>query len=441
MVSQQTIDIIIRAEDRATAIIEKVEKQLSTVRNLALGMNNSFNTASNGANKLGTSLMKINPASLRRVQEISVILQAALLLVANNIRAVQNAMGTINGSQFKQIESNVKQLDTTLVATKGSANQLDRAFDTIDARAITVVDAEAITLKERLLSIIPSAEEVKTALKGIGNVNFSGLNEKIEGLKSRLTGLGGSSKYATNGFGQLNIGSRLAGAGLGFLRNAASMTVGMIGYDLFNSVMESGRAAINASSQLQYFGSRLEMSGAEVSKFSKELDELQSEFRKVNMHAVGAAAEEMAVKLNLGKESVKDLTEVTAVMSSAFVKEGRTQEDAILAVSDAMDGQFRRLQELGISQEMLMQNGWNGDLNDKNSLLQAMNKTLDNMGFTKTAKDITNLEDAYQALTVSGGLLMEKILVPIIPLLMQMAEAAMSACDWIMGAIDGLTSA
>ena len=51
MVSQQTIDIIIRAEDRATAIIEKVEKQLSTVRNLALGMNNSFNTASNGANK------------------------------------------------------------------------------------------------------------------------------------------------------------------------------------------------------------------------------------------------------------------------------------------------------------------------------------------------------------------------------------------------------
>ena len=64
MVSQQTIDIIIRAEDRATAIIEKVEKQLSTVRNLALGMNNSFNTASNGANKLGTSLMKINPASL-----------------------------------------------------------------------------------------------------------------------------------------------------------------------------------------------------------------------------------------------------------------------------------------------------------------------------------------------------------------------------------------
>lgn len=180
MVSQQTIDIIIRAEDRATAALEKVESQLSKVRNLALGLNNSFNTASNGANRLGTNLNKVNPASLRRVNEISLQLQAALLIVARNIQAVQNAMGRTNGSNFKQIESNVKQLDTTLVATKGSANQLDRAFDTIDARAIKVVDAQAIGLKERLLTIIPSAEEVKTALKNIGNVNFNGLNEKIK---------------------------------------------------------------------------------------------------------------------------------------------------------------------------------------------------------------------------------------------------------------------
>ena len=441
MVSQQTIDIIIRAENRANAALEKVETQLANIRKLALGLNAPLTTASNGANRLNTNLMKVNPAPLRRVNEISVILQAALLLVAKNIRAVQNEMGRINGSSFKQIESNVKQLDTTLVATKGSANQLDRAFDTIDARAITVVDSQALTLKERLLSIIPSAEDVKMALQSIGNVNFNGLTEKINGVKTSLSGLGSSSTYATSGFTGLNVGSRLAGAGLGFLRNAASMTVGMIGYDLFNSVMESGRAAINASQQVQYFGNRLGMSATEIQGFNKELDGMQKEFKKVNMHAVGASAEEMAVKLNLGKESVKELTEVTAVMSSAFVKEGRTQEDAILAVSDAMDGQFKRLLELGIDQQKLMDNGWNGDLQDKNSLLQAMNKTLEEMGFTDTAKDITSLDDAYQALTVSGGILMEKILVPITPLLLSMAEAAMSAFDYIGGAIEGLSNA
>ena len=441
MVSQQLIDIIIRAEDRATAIIEKVEARLSNVRQLALGLNNNFNSVTNSTNKLGNSLNRISPNTIRQVHAASLLVQQVFLALSRNIRNVQSELNNIHSSKFNQINNDVKLLDTSLVATKGSANQLDNALDTINVRAISVVDAETGKLKERLLSIIPSAEEVKNALKNIGNVNFSGINEKIEGVKSRLSGLRSSSTSAATGFNNLNMGSRVAGAGLGFLRNAASMTVGMIGYDLFNSVMESGRAAINASSQIEYFSHRLGMSGSDVSTFKGKLNELQGEFRKVNMNAVGAAAEEMAVKLNLGKDSIVDLTEVTAVMSSAFVKEGRTQTDAILAVSDALDGQFKRMQELGISQEMLMQNGWNGDLQDKDSLLKAMNETLKKMGFTQTAKDITNLDDAYQALTVSGGRLMEKILVPITPLLMQMADAAMSACDWIMGAIDGLTSA
>ena len=55
MVSQQLIDIIIRAEDRATAIIEKVEARLSNVRQLALGLNNNFNSVTNSTNKLGNS--------------------------------------------------------------------------------------------------------------------------------------------------------------------------------------------------------------------------------------------------------------------------------------------------------------------------------------------------------------------------------------------------
>ncbi|MCR5026042.1 MAG: phage tail protein [Methanobrevibacter sp.] len=415
--------------------------RLNNVNRVAQQSNESLKLANNNARLLKNSINSINPQGLRQVNASAVKLQSVMLAIMRNVSLFNNLIYNKKPNTFNQITTGAKQLDTTLIAVKGSANQLDRAFDTIDARAITVVDAKAVTLKEKLLSIIPSAKEVRNSIQSIGSVNFSGLTSKIDGVKSKLSSLGGSSKYTTNGFGQLNVGSRLAGVGLGFLRNAASMTVGMIGYDLFNSIMQSGRAAINASSQLQYFANRLEMTPKEVSNLKSELSNLQSQFKKVNMTAVGAAAEEMAVKLNLGKNSVKELTEVTAVMSSAFVKEGRTQEDAILAVSDAMDGQFRRLQELGISEEMLMKNGWDGDINNKTSLLKAMNKTLAEMGFTKTAKDITNLDDAYQALTVAGGRLMEKILVPITPLLMQMADGAMAACDIIMGAIDGLTSA
>lgn len=440
MVSQQTIDILIRAEDRATAIMEKVELQLSNIRKLALGMNNSFNTASSGANRLGNSLMKVNPYQLRKVQETSLLVQAALLLVAKNIQAVQNALGRTNGSNIKQIERDVKQVDAALISTKESVNQFDRALDTIDVRAISVVDTQTNKLKERFLSIIPSAQEVKTKLKSISDINFSGLTSKIDRVKESLFGVSGASKSASQSFTKFDAESRSAGAGLGFLRSIASMTVGMIGYDLVFGFVEFGRAAINAQNQLDYFAGRLKMSGSEISNFNSYLDNMQKEFRKVDMTAVGAAAEEMAVKLQLPKSSIEDLTKVTAVMSSAFVKEGRTQEDAILAVSDALDGQFRRLQELGITEEMLKNNGWNGDLEDKNSLLQAMNKTLDEMGFTDTAKDITSLDEAFQALSVSGGDLLASVLIPLTPVLVSIMEIAILAFDAIGDIIGGLQS-
>lgn len=206
-----------------------------------------------------------------------------------------------------------------------------------------------------------------------------------------LEGLRTSSQKTGTGFGGLENGAKTAGGGLGFLRTAASMTVGMIGFDLVNSMVQGARESINAAASFERFGQRLGMTEGELQQFHGAVDKMQDSFRKVDMNAVGAAALEMGVKLKLPKASMDELTKTTAVMSSAFVKEGRTQEDAILAVSDAMDGQFRRLQEIGISQDMLMKNGWDGDINNKTGLLQAMNKTLSVWDFEQSAQEIDNI--------------------------------------------------
>lgn len=215
------------------------------------------------------------------------------------------------------------------------------------------------------------------------------------------------------------------------LTNAASMTAGMIGYDLFNSILESANASINASQHLDYFAGRLNMSASDVQKFRGEIDKLQKEYRKIDMTAVGASAEEMAVKFNLPKDSLGDLTKMTAVMSSAFVKEGRTQEDAILAVNDAMDGQFKRLQELGITEEDLKKNGWSGDLNDKAGLISAINKSLAEGGYDQTAKDITSLDDAWQVLSVTVGQFLASVIVPLTPLIVGVVDAISGLLEFI----------
>lgn len=204
------------------------------------------------------------------------------------------------------------------------------------------------------------------------------------------------------------------------LDGAFSMMGGLIGYEIGAGLVEAGRQAINASQQFDYFASRLGKSAQDTQQFKNGINDLQKEFKKVNMTSVGATAMEIAVKNGLQgtNEELMGISRMTAVMSSTFKKEGRTEEDAILAVNDALDGQFRRLQEIGIKQEDLQKNGWNGDLNDKMSLVNALNKTMQQMGYEETAKDITNLDDAWSALTVAGSKLIESVLIPMMPAIM-----------------------
>ena len=213
--------------------------------------------------------------------------------------------------------------------------------------------------------------------------------------------------------------------------SAVGMVAGMIGYDLVNSFVEAGRGAINASGQLDYFAGRLNMSEQQSADFRKELDNMQKDFRKVNMTAVGATAEDLAARYQLPINKLGDLTKMTAVMSSEFIRNGRSQEDAVLAVADAMDGQFKRLQEIGITQDTLMKNGWNGDLEDQAGLIDALNKSMEDMGYDKIAKDITNLDDAYQALTVSIGNLIASVLVPLTPIITGIVDGLVNAVDFI----------
>lgn len=207
-----------------------------------------------------------------------------------------------------------------------------------------------------------------------------------------------------------------------------SMMGGMVGYDIANGLVEAGRLAINASQQFDYYAERLGKSAQDTQQFKQGINDLQKEFKKVNMTSVGSTAMEIAVKNGLQgtNEELLGISRMTAVMSSTFKKEGRTEEDAILAVNDALDGQFRRLQEIGIQQEDLKKNGWNGDLNDKMGLVNALNKTMKDMGYEQTAKDITSLDDAWSALTVAGSKLIESVLIPMMPA--------------IMGVLNGLTN-
>lgn len=395
MATQQLIDIIIKATDQASATAKKVDEKLKKV----------YSDVEKANSKAAKSSQKFNTELIRTGESFQVVgggaAQAANLLG-------QMKLDPKFGSTMDRAKLKVSEMGYDITSLGGRLRVLGTAGSTVWNSFKARVTSAATTMKGKLGAAVDS---VRTKLKS------------------------------------LSVGAKGIGGIFGGLKGVLSMTAGMIGYDLVTGIVQAARASINAASQVEYFGQRLNkmtgethLSTEKFQEFKGQLGDLQKEFRKVDMTAVGATAEELAVKMNLPANKLKDLTRMTAVMSSTFVKEGRSQEDAVLAVSDALDGQFKRLQEIGISQQMLIDNGWSGDIEDQTTLIDALNKTMADMGYEQTAKDITNLDEAWNALTISGGQLMQKVLVPLTPVIIKIIEGLMKFADVVSGAVSAIGS-
>lgn len=476
--SDNTVRLIIELENRVKAQLRQIQQQIYDIQkatNFArVNFNNSVARSNMTLGKLQQTLKSVGVWGQTSFNQLSAAQRRTLLEMAQmdpkarNIMQRLNEIGIAGKSTFQQLTQSEKNALTEMYSLAQSVTYATTNFSQFGIN----VKAAQIALQQ--LNNNSNFQNLNTSLQS-AKVKVSSLGVDINSTKGKIMSLGIAAKEAIGGgFSQgISLGktklselsasvssakaklagfynsTKTAGGGLGFLRTAASMTVGMIGFDLVNSMVQGARESINAAASFERFGQRLGMTEGELQQFHGAVDKMQDSFRKVDMNAVGAAALEMGVKLKLPKASMDELTKTTAVMSSAFVKEGRTQEDAILAVSDAMDGQFRRLQELGISQDMLMKNGWDGDINNKTGLLQAMNKTLDDMGFTQTAQEIVTLDDAWAALTVTGSQLIQSVLVPITPIIISVVDAITNLVKyvknnaWAQGAvlIGGLTLA
>ncbi|WP_305554635.1 hypothetical protein [Methanobrevibacter sp. V74] len=472
MVSKQVIKVIIEAEETISKAAKQAEKAIKDMGLSGEQGMEGINQASRTAQQTMSRMEKFVKSAKTRFDSLRKSGSSAFDKIKQKVGNAVNSIGKITNvsntaskamDRIKGVSDGVRsKFDSLKNSVSSFGSSSTKTFSEVsNSEQRALIPLQQLSTKAGIVSskMGSSFIEVKGTVVGTGS-SFNNLRNKIVNFsstaknritqaftsatasaKGKLAGLGNSISQARAKLNQFNTSARGAGGGLGFLRTAASMTAGMIGYDLVNSFAQSARANINAQSNIEAFGKRIKMSGSEVEDFRSGLGKLQSEFRKVDMDAVGASALEMGVKFNIPKEAMIDLSRTTAVMSSAFVKEGRTQEDAILAVSDAMDGQFKRMLELGIDQQKLMDNGWDGDLKNKTGLLEAMNKTLKTMGFEETAKQVKTLDDAYAVLSVSGGQLLSAVLVPITPYLILISNAIYDVVTKAKGFIKSMQDA
>jgi len=372
VVSKQVIKILIEAEEEVSKVAKKAENALNKMGEVGSKVMNGINNASS---KVHGAFDKVNSYVDRAREKF------------NEFANSGNKLG------------NIRRSITNTATSFG--------------RLITGSNTAAMAMN-KLKSVSDGVKAKFTSLQG----KIRSVGSSIDSLKAKLRNLSATAKSTGSG-------------GFGFLKNAASMTAGMLGYDLVNSIVQTTKASLNARASIQQFGSRLRMSASEVNTFQKSLDELQSTYKKVDMDVVGQTAMDMAYRLQLPKSSLTELTETTAIFTDAMARNGRTSEDAMLAMADAMDGQFRRLQEIGLSEEALMRNGWSGDLQDKEGLLKAMNKALKEQHYDVLAQSIDTLDDAWNALSITLSNLLESIILPIMPALLMMVSYISDAVNKI----------
>ena len=196
-------------------------------------------------------------------------------------------------------------------------------------------------------------------------------------------------------------------------RRIGSMAITMLGYQEIMDVWEKTTANVNAKTQFGTYSKLLKedtrylnqtkQSTADVTKGINALNvalhdtykngkSLQQMYSKVDMQMVGANALDTAFKYGVQAKDLDELTEVMAIYSSEFVRQGRSQEDSILAVNDALDGEFRRLKEVNIGKEELEAHGY--EEGNTLSLIRAMREIAQERGYDVTAQKITTLSEA-----------------------------------------------
>lgn len=202
-------------------------------------------------------------------------------------------------------------------------------------------------------------------------------------------------------------------------RRIGSMALTMWGFNEIMDIYEKSMQNMNALGQQKAYTDLMKTDNrylkqtnqnvsdvtSGITKMNKAISEsykggmsLQKMYQKVDMQSVGANAMDSAFKYGVQADKLDELTEVMAIYGSEFVRQGRSQEDSILAVNDALDGEYRRLKEVNIGKEELEAHGY--EEGDTLSMIKALREIAQERGYDVVAQKITNLSDAITVLEI-----------------------------------------
>ena len=335
-------------------------------------------------------------------ETIELIIKATDKSASNELKKVEKELEQVSQTAKKSSESSAKSISKINQSAKSVFNSITKLgnssthLNKISSKAKEIGNTIKTSISNGVKTATGSLERLGAPISSIGN-KFTQLKNKIT---TTFNGIGGKLKTSITGLGKLGEAVGKTSQRFRLLRNAISMTVGMLGFEFVNACSAAVGANLKARGEIQSYGQKLGMTASQINQFNREVSDFANKYPKTDMQVAASTAMDIAYRYDLGTKNLKALTETSIVFGAAMQANGRNGVDTTLALADALDGEFRRLKEIGITQDKLKSNGWSGDINDKTSLIKALNAAMAEQHYDILATQIMSYKDAWDALTI-----------------------------------------
>jgi hypothetical protein len=323
---------------KVTKELTGLERQLNSL-NKAAGLGNLTNLGKNLSN-LGSGVNNLT----NKTKELGTSTQSA---TANATKGFQNLVGQMDKAQ------------TAFNETVRKSNNM--------ASAVTITTSSMGTL---------GATTSKTGLTASGV--FSQMTGGLRNVGSSITSLMGNWSNFTQSF--MNFGIWFGAMGVAAL---GKFTVG------------AAMAREEAMSTFEFMG----MAKGEIDGLSKASEQYAISASKVSNDEMLSALSKVYSSHKMNTSALQANIPVIGDLIAKYKSEGRTASEAVLAINDGLDGQAKRLQELGISIDDLKAHGWSGLNSDAEGYFNAMEAIFSERGWTGWASKMLSTQDKLDMLS------------------------------------------
>ena len=262
-----------------------------------------------------------------------------------------------------------------------------------------------------------------------GELTANQYKESLRLLESEFERLNTETVRGALGFPQLNNGMRESEERATSLRKRlwdlrgiflslrtmftifGSLAVWDFGFKLIDNVRKTFQAQSEFMSQLN---ANAKIRGYDIEYLNRALDETAQRFQKINKYQLGETVSSIGLEFNLSAQEMKKALPVVTMVTNEYLRAGRSQEEAALAIKDILQGEIRRLSmETGVGKEELAEHGWTEDTKDVMTLFTALEEIGKSRHWDIFAEKATSVNDilaiTQSRLSEFGGSLIKQI--------------------------------